>query len=334
MLHMDNVVSQSPSFKSRLRQLLSSFGLNVSVTRSTDELLVRISRGQRQPDRSMPPLLSGPLEALYHIRGGKPAAFLCPVAQCVTVNGFNFDPAGWHPFSAALMEYGAGLCAAYSGSLLERYYLQCQPQSAAEALLTPEIAPPQFRQLPSHLLYLFPWSARTPAEANQAVRKWTQDDHIEHTGPAVLDMAVSVKDHGPLDPAIAEFEYRRLTTLYDALKRDGFSRSYGDVRVILIRRGEDFRFLNFGGGLHRTAAMAALGHEVIPAMPLNQLLIDTREVDYWPQVRNGIWTRESALSYIDHLFDFDALSWARQHELATQPSIPDQQMHLAARAVD
>jgi hypothetical protein len=41
-------------------------------------------------------------------------------------------------------------------------------------------------------------------------------------------------------------------------------------------------------------------------------VIDVDDVDRWPQVRAGVWTREAAIRYIDHLFDFDATAWARQ----------------------
>jgi hypothetical protein len=52
--------------------------------------------------------------------------------------------------------------------------------------------------------------------------------------------------------------------------------------------------------------------EFVPAQfPPNQPdLIDVDDVDFWPQVRTGMWTAADARRYVHHLFDFDERNWA------------------------
>jgi hypothetical protein len=154
--------------------------------------------------------------------------------------------------------------------------------------------------------------SRTPEEADTAVRAWAHGDNIEHGHPEITIDTDGFKDHGPVSPQIGRLEFERLRQTCATLSRVRYDRAKGDVSVLVIRRGDDYRFLNFGGGLHRTAAMKALGHDFVPAKPQRPWVIDVDEVDRWPQVRAGVWTREAAIRYIDHLFDFDAAAWARQ----------------------
>lgn len=314
---MDTVLSGTAG-GSRVKGLLNRLGIDVRYSRSVGLVSVEIKRLAQAAAKELPPLLEGPLEALYYSRGGKPASFSCPIEKCVTVTGLNFGTAGWHPFSATVEEMTRTDRTSYRGSTLHKYYSGWQPATAREALLDPEVAPPSFRELPPHLIYLFPWSSRSIDEADQAIRKWTQDDHLEHSGPRLSDMGVSLKDQGPVSSEVGAFEYQRLRNLYSTLQTQGFDRGRGDINVLLIKRGEDFRFLNFGGGLHRTAALKALGYTHVPARPLNQLMLDIDDIAYWPQVHSGYWTEKHARRYVDHLFDFDALGWARSLGLTQQ----------------
>jgi hypothetical protein len=272
-----------------------------------------------------PPILEDPWEALCLVQGGKPAAFLCPVEKCVNVNGLNFSRNGWHPFSAVLHEYAHREVSGYQGSILEKYYEKWQPQSAADAWIGFMHAPKIFKDLPPYFMYLFPWTSKSPEELEHSVRTWYRDDNREHgRSPDNLDIA-GFKEHGPVSPEVGDFEFNRLTSVLDSLLRQGYRRERGDVRVVMVKRGKDLRFLNFGGGLHRTAAMCALGREHVPATCQLPSVVDRDHAKYWPQVRRGIWSESEAIAYIDHLFDFDALEWAKKMDL----TVPDPARSLA-----
>jgi hypothetical protein len=297
--------------------MLRAIGYDVVMTRSTGLLNLRFRRANTSTTDTDPPAMSQDFSEVLHARrGGARIAYNCPIDLCVNANGFNFSRTGWHPFSAALDEYASGRSTTYEGSLLERYYEIWQPQDAAEALLDPNVAPRTFKGLPTHMMYHFPWSARTLEAADRAIRGWYSDDGIEHGAPEVGDIdANGLKDHGPVSAATGGLEFKRLVEIYERIRREGFRREYGDVRVVPVGRGSELRFLNFGGGLHRTAAMKALGHAFVPATPLGPFVFHVDEVDYWPQVRAGVWDAASARRYVDHLFEFDALHWATERGL-------------------
>lgn len=260
------------------------------------------------------PLLNDPLEALHHVRGGKPAAFLCPLDACVHPNGLNFSRAGWHHFSATLEEYRDRSCVSYEGSILEAYFQAFQPANALEAIVGFDGGPGFLQNLDSHLFYLFPWMGRSVEEVDEWVRDWYRLDSLEHGCPGIQLDEHGLYTHGPVDPLLAHMEFRRLTTVYDSLSTYGYDRRFGYVFVIVLRRGDEVRYVQ-RGGLHRTAAMRALGHDAIPTMFAYPYVFDVADVEFWPQVRRGTWDPESARRYVDHLFDFDARGWATDRGL-------------------
>lgn len=59
------------------------------------------------------------------------------------------------------------------------------------------------------------------------------------------------------------------------------------------------------GGQHRAASLSALGHETIPVRltsPSSASIIRRDDVDFWPYVRTGLFSRETALEVFDRIF--------------------------------
>lgn len=263
---------------------------------------------------SPPPLFDDPYEALHYQRGGKDAAFACPLDQCVMFNGFSFAPQGWNPFTATLQEYRQGNCHSYEGSLLEKYYASWQPENALEALLGLENEPSALAHLP-HFALVSPWTARTIDESIDAVRAWYSAEMREHEKPHLRLETHGFKLHGQVHPEVGRLEFSRLKRVFDSITTRGYVREGRDVDVLMVQRGSEPRYL-FRHGMHRMAAMSALGYRTIPVrfcrLPFS---VDVEDVDYWPQVRRGVWSTRAARQYIDHLFDFDAAAWARRKGL-------------------
>lgn len=276
-----------------------------------------------------PPIFEDPLEALHYHQGGKPAAFFCPLDQ---TRHMGFDPSsrGWHPFVAALQEYHAGLATSYQDSVLEAFYDSWQPDRASDAI--PGFAahaPPAFRELPSPDASVAPWISYSVGEMRERFHSWYRKDNAQFSAEFDPDTH-GHKDFGPVHPDHGELEFRRLTEVFASIRDYGYDRTLGDVNVGILRRGSDLRFIKWGPGTHRTAAMAALGHATIPATfsRTRGAIFDVADVDYWPNVRNGIWYREAATRYVDHLFDFDSVQWARDRDLLLGQRHPD--WHAAA----
>jgi len=271
-----------------------------------------VRRPPPETETDLPPLFDDPLEALCYLQGGKPAGFQCPIKDTRMQNGLSYSPRGWHPFVATLRECAAGESTGYEGSILERFYARYQPGHAAEAVAGFGQTPEAYADHPAHVYRLAPWLSRTPEEADQVVRSWSKGDSIEHGGPKqgwTLD-GDGYPYHGPVSLRKGQLEYERLVRIWTRLREVGYDRSMGDAKFVMLRRGDEHRFLSTGGGSHRTAAMSALGHDTIPAAFLTAHVVDIEMAGSWPQVRCGLWTEEEARAYVNHLFDFDSRAWA------------------------
>lgn len=296
------------SFSSWARRSIKAVarGVGVEVRRAPKP---RIARPEPPP-----PLFEDPFEAMHYNRGGKAAAFLCPLEFCIYRNGLNFRRDGWHHFTATLEEYREQKCRTYQGSILEAYYLAFQPANALEALIGLKEGPAFLGFLASHLLYLLPWVGATAEEVDRKVRAWYRAEGRQQGCPNIQIENHGLKTHGPVHPEFGEMEFNRLLRVYRSIENEGFIRMGAPVSVMAIKKGDELRYLH-QGGVHRMAAMRSLGHETIPVEFKHPWVIDVADVDYWASVRDGRWDRQSALRYIDHLFHFDARSWADERGL-------------------
>ena len=288
--------------KSLIKRALRSIGLEVKKTRS-------------QSEDALLPLFETALDALYN-RGG---AFRCPINKIVYNNGFGYAKHKWHPFRAALQAHQRGESRAYRGSLLERYYATWQPDNALEALagFNGHGSPAALAALPSYAFYHAPWTVHPPDETRGRVEWFSNRDNATHGRPALRLASHGFKMHGPVHPEKGALEYRRLLRVYDSIRTHGYDRSHGEIGVVILRRGSELRYLN-RRGMHRAATMAALGHSTVPARLNLPFVIDLNDVNHWPQVRAGVWDRESAIQYFSFLFDHESRQWADEQGLLAE----------------
>lgn len=291
------------------------------VKRSLKQLLrsagYELARTSRQKTTEPPQLFGDPVAALHLARGSVPVAIQCPIALSRDTQGFSLAANGWHPLVASIRNHEREQCWAFEGSILRRYFASFQPQNAMEAI-------PGFRAvdscgltaLPPHLFFLTPWHPESAERLDRGVRKWSEGDANEHGIDAYDFDRHGVPYFGPASEEVGRMETRRLHALQESILTRGFERELGDCRTYLVRRGHEIRAVVFGRGRHRAVTMAALGHGVIPAQFQPPMAVDVRDVADWPQVRSGVWSQRDALRYVDHLFDFDALAWARKRKLA------------------
>ena len=280
---------------------------------------------ESDPEPELPPLFDHPFEALCSQQGGGSAAFRCPLKYTVTRNALSFSPGGWHPFVAALCEYAVGESTEYEDSVLRRYYEAHQPDHAGAAVVGFEQFPETYTNHPPHIYRLTPWSSGTADTVDQNVRDWTQHDDQKY-GDSGREWKLSsdgFQYHGPVSPQKGQLEYRRLVNVYESIKAGGYNRSQGHAHFLVLRRGKEYRFLNKGQGNHRTAAMTALGYDTIPAKFYNRYVLDLEMAEYWPQVRRGVWKKEQAEAYFNHLFDFDSRAWAEERGLLRKQQYAD-----------
>lgn len=289
----------------------------------------------RSKQQELPTLFDDPLEALCYEQGGKRAAFQCPLRQIVKQNALSYGPDGWHPFVATLREYAAGVSTGHEDSVLRQFYETHQPSHAAGAILGFGQVPSSYVNYHPHVYRLAPWSALSPEERDNIVRRWLVHDRQEH---ANSDSAWDITNdgypyHGPVSRRAGELEFQRLVDIYETLRNEGYDRSCGHAMFLVLRRGSDYRFLNKGGGSHRTAAMAALGYETIPGCFFRSHVVDIDMARYWPNVQNGLWSREQAEAYFHHLFDFDSRAWAQEQGYIRNPQARQEPLEVAVESM-
>jgi hypothetical protein len=281
------------------RRLLATLSLEVR----------RIPRRSAAPQP--PPICEHYVEALFRERGGGTAAFFCQTSRCVQVTGLSLAPAAWHPLRETLRESVESCYDRFDGSVLDRFYAAWRPHNAAQAFPGLAQVPARFDSFPPACVHLVPWMAWSPAQAERYLTQWNLRDWKEHGAGHLNPARDGFPDFGPVSRELGRFEYARLGKLLESLQRDGYQREFGDVRVQVLSRGDDVRFLNYGGGYHRTVAMNALGHDVMPAQHTYPWVIDVDEAADWPGVRSGLWNEAQARAYVDYLFEFDSHAWAR-----------------------
>lgn len=267
---------------------------------------------------TIPPLFDDPFEALHYVRGGEQAAFKCPIYRIVDFKGLSFHNNKWHPFVALIQEQIIAN-QSYTNSILNKYYSIHQPRHAGESILGFDKYPRIFVDLEPHMYHLYPWSSRSPDKIDKIVKRWSELDNIEHGGRDLKLHFHGYQLHGPVSKDKLQLEINRLQWIAECIRNNGYDRSYGDVGTRMLRRNNEYIFIADGGGYHRTAAMAALGYEWIPARFYpGPVITDIKDVDYWPQVRRGVWGRKEAIAYFNHLFDFDSQQWAIDQNLFFQ----------------
>ncbi|MBS3805798.1 MAG: hypothetical protein KGY54_14725 [Oleiphilaceae bacterium] len=297
-----------------------SMGISRIAQRTVQDVLNSMGLELRRKPQKIatptpPPLYDDPLEALYRVRGEQKAAFLCPIRQIVVLKGFGFGKERWHPLSDAIRGYNEHGYD-YAENLLANFYGAHQPLDASKAIPGFEYAPDILKTLRPHLYHLSPWTALSPDEIDSAVRSWTRKDNAEHGRNDLSFDSHGFVLHGPVHEDKRRLELNRLLALRASIAQNGFNRTFGDVNVRVLKRKNEFLFIANGGGHHRTAIMAALGYDFIPAQFFpGPIVNDVADVELWPQVRFGNWSADQASAYVDHLFDFDSVAWARQQQL-------------------
>jgi hypothetical protein len=243
---------------------------------------------------------SDPLEAAYRA-GAREYLIDVPLSNVRMLQAAAFRVVGEHrnPFIDTLLSYAAGRVSGYAASPLEQFYHNFRPRTAAEVLgldagHSLANAPP--------IAFVFPWSGQSPRDAENHWRVMIEKDNLEHGLRAPVSQGW--KGWGPVHSNVGELEYRRLTTLFDAMRADGYARNSlddGDIRGTVLWRDGEF-CVSILSGHHRIAALGALGAKSAP-IRLAGVQIRGDDVQSWPNVRSGLFGAEDATNLFERIFE-------------------------------
>ena len=284
-----------------------------AVQTLANKLGYEIRRNGIGEDSEVCDIYDHPIKALYKSSWGNRISFHCPLEKCVWYNGLSLSSGGWDPFSALIEEYEEGASKSFDGSILDRYYRTWVPGNPLAAMSRRGAAEGRLAKYPSYVL-LYPWQDISVQQRKRQVQQACVKESREH-GYTGIDISFGYKLHGPVHPLKGQLEYYRTLKVYASLKEQGYDRRFGDVTGWLLRQEGDYRFVNTGG-VHRVAAMKALRFSEVPASTIDPYVVNVEDVDYWPQVLRGLWSRSAARDYVKMLFSFDSLSWSKRNSLA------------------
>ncbi len=266
---------------------------------------VRISRLQKTNNIESPPEVLRNINDVIYMQGlpflYKPVALEVPVNKIINPLGYKFGSNDYNPFVQTLRNQALK----YEVSALKKYYDNFQPSNAAEALGANFHKPFKLNELPAYSCrFLTPWSSHTPESAIKQVQIDTLNENREYGN---LNIGIEGGDllHGPVKLEKGEIEFKRLKRVFDSIKKNGYKRNNsldGDIKVYLLKKGDEYRYLILSGN-HRLAAAVALGMEYIPVRLLAYHIINLDDIDSWPQVRIGLWDKENAKIYFNYLFE-------------------------------
>ncbi len=98
-------------------------------------------------------------------------------------------------------------------------------------------------------------------------------------------------------------EAQRLFSLYNSIKKKGYffsGKSRDAITVSVLIAGSEWRWLVLGGH-HRIAVLCSVGEKVAPVL-IDQI-VRIEDVEFWPGVVNGLYTKEAAIDLFYRLFN-------------------------------
>jgi hypothetical protein len=231
-----------------------------------------------------------------------------PLRRCRTLGALAF-PCGRaevNPMAATLRAYAAGEERSYEGSPLQRYFERWQPATVAEAVgLDPAAASAQLQAPTTGDVPPLPWSPEAPSRAHERHQREGFQQAAARAGVIGQDLVGSLY-YGPVSDAFGAATFERLVGIFESIRREGYVPGGSDrphLRGLLFLRDGDYRVL-ITSGKHRIAALSALEVDLVPvefgATP--PIVVDRDDVERWPAVVTGVYTREEALDVFDRVF--------------------------------
>jgi hypothetical protein len=219
---------------------------------------------------------------------------------------FPLDANGDHPFVKCVKEAmkPAGEVDEKNTlkAMLHDFYSCYQPGCATEVLGISARDVPKLGEHP-------PWAVIKPWEnltLEQRIKQINKTERIDNRQASNVELSL---EHGcnfcgPVSDEKLEVEVERLYRIMQSIRKNGFVRhdyEDGDVRAdILVDAAGDWRWL-VKTGQHRAAALSAFGFLTLPIRA--ETIVCRDEVEFWPQVIAGTYSRQVALQIFDNIFD-------------------------------
>lgn len=253
--------------------------INIKLTRKKPQMVAQLTT------------LDHPLDAIYQHEN---VVFEIPIEHVYYPYQYGYAIDAWHPFVKTLLEYTVNPDLAYEDSILHAYYQKYQPDTIRDVLLfgeTSEVG----RELDAfrvrHFFSILPWEPAFIIYDREELALGTDHGH---------------QGFGPVSKLKGALEFKRLVDTFKSIQTRGYQPNLnndGEINGYFLRHENDYRFI-IRSGLHRTAALSALGYPLIrvkcfPAFPR---FVHTAFVKEWPLVKQDKIKVETAIAITERFF--------------------------------
>jgi hypothetical protein len=219
---------------------------------------------------------------------------------------FPLDDKNRHPFVRAVQAaLDVSLIGGDEKEAIRRrlmgFYSLYRPASAAEVLGAAAEEIPMLGDQPPWVV-IKPWEDMSVQERIEKIIRTEREDNSQ-VSTAPMSVEHGCNFCGPVSGEKLSVEAERLYKIMKSVIKNGFMRhdfKDGDIRAdILVQTSGNWKWL-VKSGQHRVAVLSALGYREFPIRV--ESIVCRDEVDFWPQVLAGNYSREMALRVFDNIF--------------------------------
>jgi hypothetical protein len=233
------------------------------------------------------------------------------ISQCISPRDMQCfsREIGWHRFVSST-EYILEVLSkresefVYEDSPLYKYYQKVQPKLFGDlwamAGRSEDIGVLSRMPLDRYVNW-FPWFGLTDSPENMKIGVSLQPEIPEWDSHAF----------GPLARETGLEEIKRISKLLVKISNDGYSPEVnldGFIRGYVLRKGAESRFA-VTAGQHRLAILSVLEYEnfTVKFQPGFERVVDVGEVELWPLVKNGVYTKQQAINIFNGVFEANGM---------------------------
>lgn len=249
--------------------------------------------------------LGSPIDAIYY--NGKFGqrqlfSFDVPIEKCINIYGYKFSESESHQFVKTIKEFETNRNLSYKNSVLYNFYKNFQPRNLKEVYflhsqykknLSKNSNSPLLEKEPKILMQ--PWFS-------DIIEPFSNGKEIKEEGLSYLQGSQSF---GPVTTTKGELEFSRIINTYNSIKTKGYHVDFfhNQISGYFLKNENDYRFV-IQNGNHRVASLSALGYKKIPVIFRFNYprYIDIRDINLWPQVKNGNISLEDAKIIFNIMF--------------------------------
>lgn len=185
-------------------------------------------------------------------------------------------------------------------SELNNFYKEFQPKNISDWFLLRVQDKSNLKELPAWAAVL-PWRARSVKSFQETIEEGTRKDNEKDGLEGGVEKGWAYC--GPVSEEKLSIEAKRINELIYSFRKKGYRRSFekdGDiVATALVNKNNDWCWL-VTSGYHRACVLAAMGEKIIPVRV--NLVIREDEVDFWPHVLSGFYSKDMAISIFRSIF--------------------------------